>query len=217
MIELIPAFRLCQDKLSKHIRRHFGDARTADQIGTVLAGYWLLTSSKAITDEQAERLITCYLPGLKDLQEEAGVENEEERVLGHLLSAFLQVEDNDSKKHDRPVSELSKISWGIMVDDHVIPKYARDALRRHGMSAVSSRKDNKKYFFVCRDHPRIKEIFVSTHWCDSWYRLLVRLEGVTSTKARLETGKNGTRRGLYIPLDLVLRLADYEPDDDFGG
>ncbi len=211
MIELIPNFRLCQTRISNHIRAHFGDARIADQLGTLLAGFWLLTTSKVIDDEHATQLIAAYLPAMEELQADSGAVKDEEGVLEQILTQIVPAEGGDGRKFDRRIHELLLMATDTQSDGQISDKLADLALRRYGLR-VDRPYEEEGYewrLFVTND-PQLNRWFRDTQWSEGWYRQLERLVGAKKGSMRFHKGPRGTRRGISLPIEELLK-------GDFGG
>ena len=150
-----------------------GDKRSADQIGTLLAGAFSLTSPREITREAArEWMAKQDWTGFKA----EDVDNDESQCLAHLMAAHVRFEI-----HDRPtVMSVSEIveAVGAIPPNTPLETEARkrdgmkSALLRHGMKLSDGR------LYVANRHQQLERIFAETAWAGAkWKQQLERVTG----------------------------------------
>jgi putative DNA primase/helicase len=172
-----------------------GDKRSADQIGTLLAGAYSLTSGKEISKQAARSWMAQ--------QEWSGfrsedVDNDENQCLAHLFAAPIRFE---IQGHGATMSVSE-----IIAEIHEMPEYTpveaenfrrdefRKTLLRHGM------KLEGRALFVANRHQLLEKIFADTAWAGAKWKL--QLERVKGAK-RVETmafGSHVRQRAVEIPV-----------------
>lgn len=173
------------------VLEHLGNQRDADQIGSLLAGAYSLTSSGMITSSKAAEW--CVK---QDWSTYKGAEfgKDESHCLHHLWEANLVVDLNEGGPVRTTVAELLVRSydgnWGSNRSEH-----ARQALARIG---IGVRKDG---IDIANAHNELKKIFTDTPWNEKWKDQLRRIDGSTDQPC---TPINGVgKRAVRLPLRLV--------------
>jgi putative DNA primase/helicase len=149
-----------------------GDKRSADQIGTLLAGAFSLTSTKEITPEAAkEWMANQDWTGFQS----DDVDNDENQCFAHLFSAILRYEA-EGRGASRSVDE---IIWEIRsIPDHAADselarrRELKDVLIRHGLRLSDGR------LYVANRHAQLERVFADTPWAGAkWRQQLERMPG----------------------------------------
>lgn len=161
-----------------------GDKRSADQIGTLLAGAYSLTSTKKITAESA----TAWL----SKQDWSGfkvdsIDSDENQCWSHLLSSPV-------------IIQREKSTETISIDEAVSCYYDSKnqdyeaALRRIGI------KITENGLIIANNHQGLERIFRDTAWAGSkWKGQLLRIVGSESPKSPVKFGKNVMQRAVFVP------------------
>ena len=149
-----------------------GDKRSADQIGTLLAGAFSLTSTKEITPEAAKEWMAK--------QDWTGfqaddVDNDENQCFAHLFSAILRYEA-EGRGASRSVDEIIREIRSI--PDHAADaelgrrRELKDVLIRHGLRLSDGR------LYVANRHAQLERVFADTPWAGAkWRQQLERMPG----------------------------------------
>lgn len=169
-----------------------GDKRSADQIGTLLAGAFSLTSTKEITREAArEWMAKQDWTGFKS----EDIDNDENQCLSHLFAASIRYELT-GRGVTRSIAEAVALIQSHAISDEALRERGetRDALKRHGILV----KDGRAY--VANKHPALERLFSDTPWAGAkWRQQLERVEG----HQRHEVTSFGThvrQRAVSIPV-----------------
>lgn len=148
-----------------------GDKRSADQIGTLLAGAFSLTSHNEISKDKAREWM-CKQDWTGFQSED--VDNDENQCLAHLMAAHLRFE-----VHGKPVvMSVSEVVEAI----RAIPEFPaveaekdkredmRSALLRHGLKLADGR------LYVANRHQQLEKMFENTPWAGAkWKQQLERV------------------------------------------
>lgn len=168
-----------------------GDKRSADQIGTLLAGAFSLTSTKAITREAARDWMAKQdWTGFRS----EDVDNDESQCLSHLFAASIRYEVND-RAVTRSISEAVALveASAISEDALRVRGETREALRRHGILVKDGRVT------VANRHPALERIFTDTPWAGAkWRQQLERVEGHEKHEV-MNFGLNVRQRAVSVP------------------
>lgn len=142
-----------------------GDKRSADQIGTLLAGAYSLTSNKEITNDAARDWMSK--------QDWAGfraeeVDNDENQCLAHLFAAVLRFElqgHGTTMSVSEVLSEIDSIPESAVLESEINKKTElKKVLIRHGMRLNGGR------LYVANRHQSLERIFQDTPWAGAKWR-----------------------------------------------
>lgn len=171
-----------------------GDKRSADQIGTLLAGAFSLTSTREISRDQArEWMAKQDWTGFKS----EDIDNDETQCLSHLFAASLRYEVNGSNV-TRSVSETVEAIRAIRdsASDADLAKRAelKAALSRHGIRLHDGR------LYVANRHQQLERIFQDTAWAGAkWRQQLARVFGAKPVEP-MAFGLGVRQRAVMVPL-----------------
>jgi putative DNA primase/helicase len=171
-----------------------GDKRSADQIGTLLAGAFSLTSTREITKEAARSWMAKQdWSGFKSEE----IDNDESQCLSHLFAASLRFELNGAH-YVRSVSEIVEDVLSIR-DDTV---FESDAKRKHDLQQTLIRHGMRMDdggLYIANRHQALEGIYSDTPWAGAKWRL--QLERVPGAR-RVDTmsfGKHVRQRAVFVP------------------
>ena len=160
---------------SAAVAKHLNDKRLGDQIGILIAGAYLLYSSKLVSQEIADEWVAK-----RDWSEQQVMteETDETKLMQLLLSTIIRI-NTGKLSVNRNIGELIQICQGedLPFDsdnpdhDKITKKQAGDELLRIGL------KVNNGYVIVSNSHEGIKSLLRNTHWCNNWSRTLKRIDG----------------------------------------
>lgn len=156
-----------------------GDKRSADQVGTLLAGAYSLTSTKEISVEAArEWMAKQDWDSFKSEESD----NDENLCLHHLLDSQVRVEKNSGPAASVCVWEA------IEAADERGDRDSMDALVRIGIKIVDDR------FWVANRHPGLARIFENTPWAGyKWKQQLERVNDARNEGTARWRGASGSR------------------------
>lgn len=172
-----------------------GDKRSADQIGTLLAGAYSLGREAAITQDAAREWM-----GKQDWSgfKSEDVENDENQCLAHLFAAVLRFElhgHNTTRSVSEVVTEIGEIPENTPLEaDQNRRKDLKDVLTRHGMRLSGGR------LYVANRHQQLESIYRDTAWAGSKWKQ--QLERIPNAK-REDTMAFGTmvrQRAVSVPI-----------------
>lgn len=180
----------------KAANKHFGNARHADQYGTLLAGAYSLRSDCRVKEDVALNFIDAYD---WTVYTEDTEEDESMQALNSILQLMLFVETEGAP---RPMSVIEAIKM-VQNQDGVFWREADKVLRRFGVVVdqyhftVSNRSDSIESELRKRDKP----------WATNWGKYLKRITGPDGEKTR--GTKNAvsfagiSQRGTEIPFEII--------------
>ena len=159
------------------------DARTGQQYGALLAGFWHWNHAEPISVEGAQEISRELLEWQKHRRggEETFVSDADE-CFEHLLS--LPIKTNE----DRNIVTLSEIAESTDTLD-----VRNAALSGYGLKLVKG-----EGLFICHKHPQLKKHFLNTSWPD-WTKSLKRIDGSKPSRVRMGLS---SPRGLLLPFEV---------------
>lgn len=170
-----------------------GDKRSADQLGTLLAGAFSLTSTRTATEEFAKDWMAKQdWTGFKAEE----IDNDENQCLSHLFAASIRYEIA-GRPLTRSVSEavaIANVSASRLSNEQLGERNeTRDALRRHGILIKDGRAS------IANRHPALERIFADTPWAGAkWRQQLERVPGHEKHEV-LNFGLNIRQRAVSVP------------------
>ena len=170
-----------------------GDKRSADQLGTLLAGAFSLTSTRTATEEFAnEWMAKQDWTGFKSEE----IDNDENQCLSHLFAASIRYEIA-GRPLTRSISEavaIANLSDSYGSNDQLSERdQTRDALRRHGILIKDRRAS------IANRHPALERIFAETPWAGAkWRQQLERVSGHEKHEV-MNFGLNIRQRAVSVP------------------
>jgi putative DNA primase/helicase len=170
---------------------HFtGDKRSADQIGTLLAGAYSLTSTNAITEDAARDWMAGQdWSGFRSDESD----NDEHQCLAYLFAASIRYEI-DGRAVTRSIAEAVALASGTGARTSEEVNETKDALKRHGIVV----RDDRAY--VANKHPALDKIFADTAWAAGKWKL--HLERVTGADKHdvMAFGTHVRQRAVSVPV-----------------
>jgi putative DNA primase/helicase len=172
-----------------------GDKRSADQIGTLLAGAFSLTATKEITKEAArEWMAKQDWSGFKSEE----VDNDENQCLAHLFAASLKFElqgRNVTRSVSEIVQEILEIpDYSVLESDCKRKEELLRTLIRHGM------KLSPEGLYVANRHQALEDVFSDTPWAGAKWRLQIeRVPGASPVKT-MAFGTHIKQRAVLVPV-----------------
>lgn len=168
-----------------------GDKRSADQVGTLLAGAYSLRSTALVTEEFAiEWMAERDWTGFKS----EDIDNDENQCLAHLFAASIRYE-LDERPVTRSISEAVQFlqTPRITSSDRAHDE-TREALKRHGILVKDGRAS------IANRHPALERIFADTPWAGAkWRQQLERVPGHEKHEV-LNFGLNIRQRAVSVPV-----------------
>lgn len=138
---------------------HLGDKRMGDQIGTLLAGAYSLTSMNEITLDDAQAWMDAQDWSDFSLAED---DKDERQCLDHLLASPITWEKEGNRK---------TLTIGEVISRAIGEDYAHELLLRNGIRVESDE------LIVANVHPSLARIFANTPWSRKWAQQFSRLPG----------------------------------------
>lgn len=173
------------------------NARLGQQYGTLLAGYWSLSSDEVITQEQAQALVSSVeLYNARKTMDRS----DEVECLNHLLDYVLQTETGGERVEASIREMIYKYKNYDPSKDpfNVGPKFL-DSLERIGISI----KDSDLRIHL--NNVNIKNIYKQSQWVGSYDKQMGLIEGAKGSLLTNFTHIGKVNRCLSIGLDTIFK------------
>lgn len=178
------------------------NARLGQQYGTLLAGYWSLSSDEVITQDQAQRLVSSIeLHNAKKTMDRS----DEQECLNHLLDHIMHTETNGVRVEGSIREMIYKhITHSPTSDPFGGPKYL-DSLERLGISVKKSDDETKYELRLHLKNVNIKNIYKNSQWVGSFDKQMTRIDGAKQSVITKFTHAGTVNRCLSIDLDTIFK------------
>lgn len=183
------------------------NARIADQIGMLLAGFWVYKSSEVITIQEAEKLLLAY-----DWENLVPNKKQENQMM--LISRLKQYKifltnESSQKKYTRTIADIiDYVSYeGVTQhkDEMFYEKsYAINILQDMGL------KFEKGFVSISNTSQTLNHILQGTQWANNWHHSLKALTGASPGGARWFGKSIGSQRCTLVPLNIFISNEEIE-------
>lgn len=192
-ISLLPVILKNAETFARAAAVQFGDQRSGDQLGALLAGAYSLYSTKLIEFNEAVTWIRE-----RDWSEIANKDLDESMLFSFIMEQQTTVETDGGSKYERSVGELVLTAARLKGGEKVTEDEANSRLKRIG---IKYDPDSRKIIFANR-HAWIKKTLEGTNWVGSHAKILQRIEGAVSIES---TGFAGglKSRAVGVPLEYL--------------
>ncbi|RDK09153.1 hypothetical protein [Cupriavidus lacunae] len=185
-----------------------GDGRMADTVGTLLACYWTMVSSKPATAEDAEVLV-----GMLDIKARVEMhgETDEQRCLEALFTRVLPFK---FMSDDALVTRSLAISEAVqrVCDDPTGTPEIVARLAQLGIRVAMVKGEWKVFIANSPEHQELKRLFAGTKWATGgWSTVLRRLRGGEESTQRIGSGFKAAKVTVFdVPQELLPAQNDFE-------
>jgi putative DNA primase/helicase len=172
-----------------------GDKRSADQIGTLLAGAYGLASNREITREAAQEWMASQdWTGFRS----EDVDNDENQCVSHLFAAHLRFEmhgHGTTMSVSEVVEAIREIPENTPLEGERVKRDEfKKVLIRHGLRLSSGR------LYVANRHQLLERIFGDTAWANAKWRQQIERVGGAEKHEVMNFGPHVRQRATSIPL-----------------
>ena len=179
--ELLSAVAVIKEQAARIV----GTMRDGDQIGTLMAGAWMVEHDKAPTASEANE----WLTGLQitSLIGDSEAKADEERCLDEIYSIKITVSTSSGRSSITVGAALEY--WyqyeGIPTTSERAPGVTTESVEREleqlGVKPVNI--SGQPYLYIAIAHPALRRAIKDTGWSDSYAALLGRLKACEDAKA----------------------------------
>lgn len=180
----------------------FGSARSGDQIGPLLAGAFLLTSTRQVTLDEAKSWIAAQEWSWHEGNDDG--QSDSHRCLAHMMAARVRY-DVDGQGRESSLGELVERAVRGTGDTE---QKAKDALKGYGIKVSDGR------LLIANQSSPLKRIMADTPW-GVWKSALERFPGADNAGGRVVYFAPALKvRAVSIPVADVLAPAQSGADWD---
>lgn len=167
----------------------FRDRRAADQIGPMLAGFYLCHSTKAISLGEAQDFISKH-----DWTDHASLDSasDEKRLLTYLMSKRIRFTVQGSPR------EMTVGQAIYECRDENTGRFYAEALGARGI------KVDFDTFTVSNSAPGIAELLRDTQWVSDWKRPLAQIDGAEKTRSSVYFSPGIITRGVILATAILM-------------
>lgn len=151
---------------SKAVAAELGDQRLGDQLGSLLAGAYSLTSQNRVTAEFAAQWVANQDWEQWSISE---IDKDEYRAFSTLCGHLIRV-DGDLNQ----TLSISELILGAMKGDTTL----EGVLQRNGIKLIEN------YVAISNNHSGVARIFRETPWAGKWKDQFLRIDGAISGRER---------------------------------
>src|SRR5262245_1673286 len=190
IVSLIPQIRANAETFAAAGARVLGARRLGDQLGTLLAGAYALTTNKEITPEAASEWIEA-----QDwtVEKEMMTDTDGTQCYARIMEHQVMVEHLTGGQVKRSLGELVEMVEKNIGDGAVTYRVAVDTLRRHGVVF----KDGA--VAISNSHSEIGKILHDSPWSANWAARLKTIDGAKASPQAMSFGSGATARATLIP------------------
>ena len=181
-----------------------GNKRLGDQVGSMLAGAYSLSSSKIISLDDAIIWVET-----KDWSEEKGLDltKDEVQLWNLIISQPLKVESSAGYR-ERNIGELILIAANYSEEDGISVESAHNCIKRVGVMIYGNDK-----ILISNTSPGLKKILSNTSWPNNHNKIIERLEGAEKVEPR-RFYPGHSARSVSVPLDFVRDKEEKTPTNE---
>lgn len=192
IFRLMPVIRKNAKAFATAVAELLGSQRIGDQVGTLIAGWWALSSRNAVSVQEA-RVIVEQLD-FSDAKEAEAV-SDEESCLARILQSQVRFDSSEGQKQ-RTLGELVSCAAGKLAISGVHAIDANDILGRYGLRVES------QFVHVANQHAELARLMKDSSWAAGWRRILARIDGAGPSPEPVRFA--GSRsRATRIPIESV--------------
>ena len=191
-------------------RKCLGGARNADHVAPMLAGLWLLYSTR-ITDEE-EAYEWMLDKGIEEQHGDEGGDSDPVRMLQHLNTSKIQVRGEHSI-FDATIGQLLEAATDEKKSE-ISQKTADQTLRQYGIRVTFNKENEQHDVYVAKSDQNIQKLFKSTAWEHAYHRRLEDIVEAEPTKNPINFLPGNKTRAVKIPIDIF--MLEYEPTTGIG-
>lgn len=190
---LMPTIRENAKTLAKAVAELLGSQRIGDQVGTLLAGAWMLESDELLC---ADRAMQYVMPMDFSDAKEAEQVSDEEALLARILQTQVRFDTNNHGHLARSIGEVVDCAMGRGGLGDVSASEANSILGRYGLAV------DGLHLVVSNTHTELKRILADSPWAAGWRRVLARIPGALAAThgARFAGVKS---RATKVPLSFI--------------
>ena len=169
----------CIEVMTKQITTESKSSRIGDQLGTLLAGAWMVNHDKSACASEAKDWLDKIK--LYDILEEREETEDEGEIINEILASKVMVQKEYVKVTitiGRALQEwykLNNVTWINMQDVPDIQGVTKEAIKESlEQSGIKPTSYNGEWVCIAKNHPAIKKMLADTPYRSIYFQLLKR-------------------------------------------
>lgn len=205
-----PFLRRNAEIFAEILSRILQDRRPADQLSTMIAGYFGLTVGGMVSREEAEKFCN-RMPWAESVSHEK--EYDESRALWAILNFGVRVETGQTHK-TMPLRVVMSIATGDELDSDLRPQAAREILRSWDIRYLTTHEAKQfgagdEGFLIDPNGTAVKTALSQTRYVNAAKNMMIRRGGIETKPVRVGQGKIAkTVRAVFLPVDVIVNGGD---------
>lgn len=197
MTSILPVIRKNAATFCEVIAEEMGNRRLGNQIGTLLAGRFALTTKKVLTPAECREYLSRH-----DWDGVAATPAEREDIglLNYLRACVLKVQNEAGTTFERTVGELVRVALRQDFDSRFSPDEAYLSLLRFGIKVENGAKP---VVYVARKHAALERVMMGSTNPTDWQSVLGRFPGARPTSPVIRFAGSGAR-SIVLPAEAWL-------------
>ena len=190
---LMPTVRENAKTLAKAVAELLGSQRIGDQVGTLLAGAWMLESDALLCADRARQYV---MPLDFSDAKEAEQASDEENLLQKIMQTQIRFDTRSHGHLTRAIGEVINCAIGRGGLGDVSAMEANEVIARYGLLI------DGQGLAVANNHAELSQILRDTPWAAGWRRVLGRVPGVKTTPNAIRFA-GAKSRAVIVPLEFI--------------
>lgn len=180
------------------------DSRAGDQIGTLLAGYWMATNDKVIAEDEANSLVEDYLTLSKVFEDREEI-SDEQACLTHLLTQRVNISFIGGS-----VAQIITKAHEAMkqIEKGVLKRESYDAGVISELISLGIKvKDDR--FFIANRNAELSKLYRDSKWCSgNWGDALKKLPEAQVVSSTISFGgRDKVSKSVSFPLSILAAVG----------
>ena len=174
-----------------------GDDRTGDQLGTLLAGAWMLSRDEVVSEAEARAFVTEL--GWNSYAAEAKDDDDDQKLIAAIASAQVRVEYEENGAQTKTIGELLELT----VAQQKLTGDAKNSngsctewqvLARHGIRVEA------QGVFIAQKNENLRKLLRDTPWGSTYRTILKRVPGAQPWDSTVKFAGAGSR-AVVLPFE----------------
>jgi putative DNA primase/helicase len=185
-----------------------GDDRTGDQLGTLLAGAWMLARDHAPSEDDAAVMVDEL--GWDQYRTSSEDEDDDKKLIEALTQAQIRHDTADSTE-TRTVGELLDSRIWSVTSPYVqedTENLAAQTLARHGIRV------EEDGVWIAQNHAAIKRLLQGTQWGHTYKDILERVPGAYKPKKPARFAGSKPSKAVVVPHEAFVGDEASEADEE---
>lgn len=186
-------------KIIKPLIARQQDSRAGDQLGTLLAGYWMATNDHVIPEDDAKRLVEDYFTLAKTFDSREEI-SDEEACFTYLLTQRVSLADLNgsiAQAITKSLEVMKQVERSVLMKDAWQTKIINELIS-YGIKIKGDR------FFIANRNAELSKLYRDSKWCSgNWGDALKKLPDAQVVSTGTFGGRGTHSRSVSFPLSIL--------------